>query len=432
MISINKSSPSHALPGSDDITRVQLANGIVILSRANFNSPSVVIRGYLPAGGIFDPDDKLGLADFTATALMRGTTMHSFQEIYDRLESSGASLGIGCATHTINFHGKSLVEDLNMLIGTLTEVLRNPTFPIEQVQRLKSQLLTSLAIRAQDTGDMASLTFDQIVYRDHPYSRPEDGYPETIEAISQSDLAAFHQSHYGPRGMVISVVGGIDPTKAVEQVGNALEDWLVPDQAISPKPPFAVPLEKTIRQDVLISGKSQADIVLGAAGPTRRSPEYYAASLGNNILGSFGMMGRVGEAVREQAGLAYYAGSNMSGGLGPGPWYVSAGVAPHNIEQAIALIIEEIRRFTSEQVSQDELSDSQANYIGSLPLALESNVGVASVLTNIERYELDLDHYRRYEELVRSVTPSQVLETAQRYLDPQRLGIAVAGPGDNP
>ena len=158
------------------------------------------------------------------------------------------------------------------------------------------------------------------------------------------------------------------------------------------------------------------------------TPDYLAASLGNNILGQFAMMGRIGKAVREKAGLAYYAASSLGGGQGPGPWEVSAGVDPHAIDPAIELICQEIRRFTQEPVTDEELLDSQANYIGRLPISLESNVGVASALLNLERYQLGLDFYRRYPDLVRSITPEQVLQAARHYLDPDRLAIAVAGP----
>jgi len=228
---------------------------------------------------------------------------------------------------------------------------------------------------------------------------------------------------------VITVVGGIDPTKVVEQVSSAMGDWQNPQQATPPELPAPKPLKETFRQNITIPGKSQADILLGVAGPPRNVPEYYAAALGNNILGQFGMMGRIGEAVRERAGLAYYAGSNLSGGVGPGPWYVSMGVDPENTEKAINLVMQEIRRFTSEKVSIEELSDSQANFIGRLPLSLESNAGVATALTNLERYQLRLDHYLRFAEQVRAITPEAVLETARSYLDADRLGIAVAGPG---
>ena len=145
----------------------------------------------------------------------------------------------------------------------------------------------------------------------------------------------------------------------------------------------------------------QTDIYMGASGPLRKAPEYLAASLGNSVLGQFGMMGRIGDVVREQSGLAYYAYSSLSAGVGPGSWEVSAGVNTANVDKAIDLIREEIERFVAEGVSAEELADSQANFIGRLPLSLESNMGVANALINIERYDLGLDYYRRYADLVR-------------------------------
>jgi zinc protease len=418
----------HSLPGPDDILLRQLPNGIGVLARPNFNSPSVVVSGFVQVGGIFDPDEKLGLSNFTASALMRGTARRDFQSLYDALESVGASLGFDGGTHTTGFGGKALAEDLDLLLELLSETLRQPIFPADQVERLRAQMLTSLSIRAQDTADMASLAFDEIVYANHPYRRPEDGYPETVQAITRDDLVAFHRKNYGPQGMVVAVVGGVDPHQAVEKVGRFLGDWQNLDQTPAPGLPPLQALAETVTQKVTISGKFQSDIFMGVAGPPRRSPDYLGASLGNSVLGQFGMMGRVGEAVRERAGLAYYASSSLSGGVGPGPWRISAGVDPANVERAVELIRQEIARFVAEPVTAEELADSQANFIGRLPLSLESNGGVAAALINLERYELGLDYYRRYPDLVREITVEDVLETARRYLDPDRLGIAIAGP----
>jgi len=192
----------HSLPGADDIHRAELPNGITVLSRANFNSPSVVISAYLHAGGLLDPDEKLGLADFVSSSLMRGTQRRTFQELYDELESVGASFGYNSGTHYAGFGGRSLVEDLPLLLDVMTDTLQNPTFPADQVEKLRTQILTGLAIRAQDTSDMASLTFDELLYDGHPYSRSDEGWPETIQAISRDDLVEFHRKYYGPRGMV--------------------------------------------------------------------------------------------------------------------------------------------------------------------------------------------------------------------------------------
>jgi zinc protease len=417
-----------SLPGPDDITRAVLSNGITVLARANFNSPSIVISGYLHAGSLFEADPKAGLAGFTASALMRGTEKRDFQEIYEALESAGASLGYNGGTHTTAFGGKALSEDLELLLNVLSETLRHPTFPQDQVERLRAQLMTSLAIRAQDTSQMAHLTFDQIIYKGHPYSRSEDGYPETVGTITRDDLAEFHNLHYGPCGMVVSIVGAIEPDQAVKIVGETLGDWENPQQPIPPELPPVTPLSQLRTEKVTIEGKIQADIFLGTPGPKRRSPDFLIAALGNNILGQFGMMGRIGDTVRKQAGLAYYAFSSVSGGVGPGAWYVSAGVNPANIDTAIGLIQKEITRFVNEKVTDEELADSKTNFIGRLPLSLETNHGVVNALINLEKFELGLDYYEHYAEFVQAITAGEILETAQRYLDPDRLGIAVAGP----
>lgn len=417
-----------SLPGPEDMYREVLPNGITILTRANFNSPSVVVTGYFGAGALVDPDDKLGLAEYTSYALMRGTKTRTFDRIYNELESVGASLGFSSGVHSSGFNGRSLAEDLPLLLKLLSEALITPSFPKVEMEKLRAQLLTGLAIRAQDTSDMASMLFDAILFKGHPYSRPEDGHPETIQKIKRGDLLKFHHEHYGPRGMVIAIVGAVTAEEAVRQVKRALGDWHVKGQKETPELPELKLLKKTVSKHHRIPGKYQSDMVIGTNGPRRRDPEYMSASLGNNILGQFGMMGRIGDVVREKSGLAYYAYSSLSAGIGPGSWEVSAGVNPQNVKKALALIQDELKRFIQEGVTEEELADSKANFIGRLPLSLESNGGVANALLNIERHQLGLDYYRRYPSIVNEVTREKVLNTAKKFIDVNKLAIAVAGP----
>ncbi len=425
-------SPLHvnhrSLPGPDDIYREVLPNGITVLARSNFSSPSVTISGYLRAGSLMDPKDKLGLADFATSALMRGTTRYSFDELYNQLESVGASLGLDSGMNSTAFHGHGLSEDLSLLLSLLSEVMRGPTFPKTEVEKLRHHLLTSLAIREQDTADMADITFDEILYKGHPYARSEDGNPTTIRAITRADLVKYHKQAFGPRGMAVAVVGAVEPKKAAALVRRALGDWQNPSQQDLPALPPMKRLSDTVTRHHTIRGKSQSDLVIGTNGPRRKDPDHLAASLGNNVLGQFGMMGRIGKSVRERSGLAYYAYSNLSAGVGPGSWTVSAGVNPANVRKASDLIIKELARFVKQGVTKNELADSQANFIGRLPLSFESNGGVATALMNIERHELGLDYYRLYDGKVRAVTREQVLEVARKYIDPERLAVATAGP----
>jgi len=419
---------TESLPGPHDITRTELGNGIVLLVRPNHKSLSVAISGFLQAGSLYDPEPKLGLADFTATTLMRGTANRTFGEIYNELESMGASLGVSPGAHTAGFGGKSLADDLPHLLALLADVLIHPIFPKSDVEKVRSQLLTGLELRAQDTGEMASMGFDQIAYAGHPYRHPSDGYLETIQAIKQKDLVDFHARHYGPREMVIVITGAVKPETAQTLVEESLGNWSNPDQPDVFQVPEAAPLGETTRAHHPIEEKSQADIVLGVVGPRRKWEGFYPALLGNSILGQFGMMGRIGDSVRVQAGLAYYAYSSLSSSIGPGPWTIAAGVAPENLEKAIDLIKTEIKKFIAEPVTPQELADVQSNYIGRLPLSLESNSGVASALLTMERHQLGLDYLQGYEKMIRDVTPDSILEASRKYLDPDRLAISTAGP----
>lgn len=417
-----------SLPGPDDIHREVLSNGIVVVARSNFSSPSVTIGGYIACGSLLDPDDKLGLADFATSALTRGTEQHSFDELYNELESVGASLGFDSGMNSTGFHGHALVEDLGLLLRLLSETMRQPTFPKAEVEKLRHHLLAGLAIREQDTADMADITFDEILYKGHPYARSEDGTPTTIKAISRADLVKYHRGAFGPRGMVLAVVGAVEPKRAVSLVRRALGDWKNPLQVEMPSLPDPKRLNKTIKRHHTIAGKAQSDVVIGTNGPRRKDLDHMAAALGNSVLGQFGMMGRIGKAVRETSGLAYYAYSNLNSGIGPGSWTVNAGINPTNVRTASDLIVKELARFVENGITKEELGDSQANFIGRLPLSFESNAGVATALINMERYDLGLDYYRTYDERVRAVTREAVLEVARKYIDPERLAVAVAGP----
>ena len=417
-----------ALPSSKDIYREVLPTGITVLTRSNFNSPSVVISGYFDAGALFDTDEKMGLADYVTSSLMRGTKKRKFDDIYNVLESAGASLGFNTGVLQSGFNGRSLAEDLPLLLRLLSESLTQPTFPKAEIEKLRAQILAGMAISAEDTSDMASETFDKILYKGHPYGRPDEGTPETIKRITRNDLVKFHREHFGPRGMVIAVVGAVKAEEAVRQVKRALGGWQVKGQKESLEIPEVKLLKKTVRKHHHIAGKSQSDIVIGTNAPRRRDAEFMSATLGNNILGQFGMMGRIGESVREKAGLAYYAYSSMHAGIGPGSWEVSAGVNPNNVDKATGLIIDELKRFVDKGVTKNELADSKAYFIGRLPLSLESNGGVAGALLNIERHSLDMDYYLQYADLVNEVTRADVLKTTRKYIDPDKLAIAVAGP----
>lgn|SRR5574341_169012 len=420
---------THTLPGTGDILRVELDNGLIVLARENFTSPSVVVEGVLRGGSVQETRDQAGLASFHSSLLTRGTRKHTFAELYEIIESLGASLDVDSGGHTYSFGTKSLAEDLPTMLSLLSEVFREPTFPAEYVEKVRGQIITGLQMRAHNTRSMASLTFRELAYPpDHPYAISQDGYLETIAAITRDDILAFHR-HLGPNGAVIVIVGAVKAEQAAEMVKEIFGDWRNPDQPPIPQAPGVPRVENIRRKHVAIPGKSQSDIVLGFPGPPRSAPDFQAARLGNSILGQFGMYGRLGDTVREDQGLAYYSYSQLSGGFGPGPWQVIAGVAPENVERAVESIRHEIQRMVEEPVTDEELSDNKSFFKGQLLLSLETNEGVAGSILNIEKHQLGLDYLRQYPTMIDAITAHEIQAAAQNYLNPEAYALAVAGPG---
>ncbi|MBC8171544.1 MAG: insulinase family protein [Anaerolineae bacterium] len=321
------------LPASSNITRVELNNGITVLVYENFNAQSVVISGSLHAGSLYEDRLKNGVAALTASSLMRGTLNHDFDAIHTRLEVVGADAGISAGTHRAGFSGKALAEDLPLLLDVLSDALRYPAFPIEQVERLKGEILTGLQYRQQDTRFLAGQAFRENLYpSEHPYYLSTRGTLTTIPTITTDDLRAFHTGYYGPQDMKICIVGAVEAAQVVELVQLYFGDWENPQQPAIAGLPTMTPFNEVRRQHISVPGKSQSDLLMGVVGPSRLAEDYYAAIMANSILGQFGMMGRIGAAVREQSGLAYYASSRLEGGYGPGAWLISAGVNPVNVE----------------------------------------------------------------------------------------------------
>lgn len=425
-----RDSSYRSLPGPQTITHRRLSNGLQVLVYPTPHTRSVVITGTLHAGALNETPALNGLAALTAESLLLGTRTRDFATLHGQLEDIGADLEFTGGYHKAGFSGQALAEDLPVLLDLLQDGLCHPVFPVDEVQRKLGETLTWQHYREQDTQWQAGRMFRRHLYPvEHPYHRPAAGTTDTLPRLTSDAMRQFHAQHYRPDGMILVIVGAVDPGEALAGVAQRFETWSASGGEPPPLPVVHAP-SSTRQTYTGIPGKTQADIVLGTLGPSRRNSDYRAASLLNSILGEFAMMGRIGESVRERAGLAYYASSSLSGGYGPGPWRVFAGVDPEHIPAALDLIDAELRRIVREPVSGDDLADNVAYFTGRLPLQLERNEGLASVLLTIANFDLGLDYLHRYPDLIAALTPDDLLQAARRYWNPDALVIAVAGPED--
>jgi zinc protease len=415
------------VPCAANIARRELGNGIRALAYENFASPAVVVSGYLVNGARDETPETAGLAGFTADCLTRGTQRFSYEQLFERPESIGASLSVGASMHTCGFYAKSLAEDLPLMLDLLGDVLMRPAFPEAEVEKERAEWLAGLEERANSTSAMTGLAFNALCYPEgHPYHYSTDGYPETARAVTRDQAAAFHRAHYAPPGMVISVVGAVPAQQALDLVAGTFGDWVA---ARPPRPalPPAPAIVGRPRQHVDMPGKSQSNLMWGFPGPARTDPDWIALVLLNSILGQFGMYGRLGESARREEGLVYYIGSRFEGGLGPGAWYVYAGTNPSTVDRVVDISLNEVRRIRSRKVTAAELADNQSYYTGSMPLQMETNEGIAAQIVHMARYDLDWDYLLQYPGLVRAVTPDQIKAAAEKWLDTENFVLATAG-----
>lgn len=408
--------------------RTVLPNGVVVVAKETRTTPAVTISAALDVGSADDPPDRPGLAFFVSRTLDRGTTRLTADEIADQLDSRGVSLTVTVTRHALTITCTCLAEDFRDILGLTAELLRHAVFPESEVDKRRLEILTSLRQDADNPAVRATESLMSLLYGGgHPYGRPPKGTIESIERIDRAALVAFHAAHVTPNRLRLVIVGDVDADAAVDQVAQALGAWsgsTVGDRAL-PRPDRA-----PMRRQVVIPmmNKAQVDIAYGFVAVARRDPAYYAYWVMNNILGQYGLGGRLGESIRERQGMAYYVYSTLDASLIEGPLMIRAGVAPEHVKRTIASIDEEVARMARNGVSEAELVDSKRYLIGSIPRMLETNAGIANFLQTVEQFQLGLDYDARLPELIGQVSRDAVHEAARQTLDPARAALAIAGP----
>jgi len=411
------------------VVREPLGPGAVALIREKRANPSVTILGYIRAGAMHDPAGREGLALFTAAMLTRGTASYTSQGLAEVLDSLGASLNVRADLEGVSVLARCLAEDADQILELMSEVVLRPTFPADEIEKQRGRIITGIREGRLDTRVAAEKAFRSAAYPpQHPYHRTAEGEEESVIAIARDDLVAFHRRHYRPQGFVIAVVGDVTSARMLERLRTLWDGWRPFGVSETTLPPQAGPASSVQRRVVTIPGKTQADIVLGVPGFARLSPDFYPGMIADLILGRLGLMGRLGAAVRDQEGLAYYVYSQAQAGFLAGPWAVRAGVNPRNVDRAVEGILREIRGLQREPVRDGELPDAQNYLVGSLAVRLETDAGIAQALLEIELFDLGLDYLSEYPSLIRGVTPDAIGTVATRYFDLNGYTVAMAVP----
>ncbi|MEN6372063.1 MAG: pitrilysin family protein [Armatimonadota bacterium] len=411
-------------------TRVVLKNGIVVIVQENHSNPTVAIRGSIKAGNCMNPPGKEKVACITAASLTRGTNKRSKLDISTELDNLAANAGFSSDLEAVWISGDCLSKDFSQVVDLLSDELRNPSFPQEQLDKIKSELIVDFDKQAQDPGNMSYRNFFRSVYPEgHPARIPtieED--KKSVMSTTRDDLVSFYKAHYGPETTVIVIVGDIKTDEAVAAIKKCFGDWQpngTDGNVKLPDLPLAKSRSKTICE---LMDKSQVNVYFGHAGNLKRSdPDFYATTVMNNILGA-GMNGRLSQKVRDEMGLVYSIYSLFDVGLNDGTFFGGFGTNPKNVDKALTAMDEVIRNYIKNGPTQQEFKDSIECTVGSFPLRLETNDGVAGILNAAEFYGLGMDYIQKYPSYYRTVTIDQVRQAAKKHLHPDSMSVSIAGP----
>ena len=422
-----------ALLCSDNILRKQFPNGVTVLVHENPWSNTASICGSLFAGFCMDLSDKIGLSTFVSAALTTGTYSSDFMQISEYLESTGTSLSFKSGPHAINFKGNCLCEDIGNLLRLIKEILEEPAFPEQYIEVLRQRALEDYDLDLDDSEGPAQKTFQRILWReDHPYGHSGFEDDETIQSITRNDLLDFHRRFFGPNTLIIALVGGFNSQKIMEYCEELFGSWEKTQEDVDEDTLFPdITREKVgIRCHINLTSRKELSLILGTYGPDANDPNILSARLGNCILGKFDLTGRIGRVVREENGLAYSVYSALDPRKKGGSWFVAAGIAPENLIKVSEMIIDELKRFTTEPVDSKELEYAKSWFIGSQSLDFGSNAEKAYALHNLEFHQRDLDHYLHIRKQIDMITPETVLEAAHKWIDPDKMILITAGPRD--
>jgi zinc protease len=413
--------PSHAL----DIKRLTLSNGATLLVSEEHQLPMVTMAIAFDAGTRRDPVGKEGLAELTARCLSQGTKTLTSTEFDQKTDFMGSSVAVSAgrdyATGGMTSLKKYQTDTLKLLAGILTE----PGLREADILRKRAEQVAEIKSAEEQPGYTASVEFVKELYGSSPYGHPGEGSSESVAKLTPDDVRNFYQTYYRLGGATIAVAGDVSADEVKVSLEQALAglQGTVPAQAEPPPvtvaPGFHV---KVIDRNVV-----QANLIMGFGGVERSNPDYYRLKVMNYILGGGGFSSRLMRVVRSEHGLAYSINSGFEPGKFQGSFEVSLQTKNQSSNNAIDLIMQQIREIQEKPVSDAELDGAKKFLVGSFPLTIERQTAIASFMIQLEIYGLGLDYAEKYPTLIGSVTKDDVLAVAKKYLHPDSvLLVAVA------
>lgn len=411
------------------IERATLTNGLAVWVVQRHELPVVNATLQIRSGASMDGAHP-GIAAMTAGLLDEGTAKRSALDFAMALDFLGANLSASAGVEQTSVALQTLSKHLDAALGLMGEMVVQPAFKAEELERERKSRLQSLKQQRDVASAVADKVFGLVVYgQDHPYGRPSAGTLASVEAITRDDIAAFYDRYYRPNNAVLIVVGDVTPQQLLPKLEQALAGWTskpIPAEAAAvPTRPAAKPMAVYL---VDKPNAAQSEIRIGHPGAARSiDPDYYALQVCMTALGGQ-FTSRVNLNLREKHGFTYGARSTITYRRGPGPLAAGAGVFTAKTDSSLVEFLSELKDIRGPRPLTPAETDAARNaIIRGYPRRFETPNATIDVLSDLALYGLPDSEIGNFLSQVGRVKPEDVTRVASKYVSPEQLAIVVVG-----
>jgi predicted Zn-dependent peptidase len=403
------------------IVRDVLDNGLRILTERMTQVRSISIGVWLTRGSRHETAERGGIAHFVEHMLFKGTSTRTAEDIAQAIDSIGGQLDAFTAKEYASYYIKVLDEHLPLAIDILADIVRNPAFGPEDIEREKKVVLEEIKMVEDTPDDLVHELFTQGFWEDHPLGRPILGTKETVESFNAESLRSYFRNAYTARNLIVSAVGNLEHERVRELVAEKFGSVAESGESVGEQAPRVVP-------KILIRNKEleQSHLCLGVGSYPQNHDDRYSSYVLNTLLGG-SMSSRLFQNVREKRGLAYAVFSGLSAYRDAGSFTIYAGCANEAVGEVVDLVVEELRGVKNAPVPGAELQRAKDHLKGSLMLSLENT---ASRMSHIARQEIYFDRQFGLDETLQGierVTADDVQRVAADLFQDGSLAATVLG-----
>jgi predicted Zn-dependent peptidase len=404
-----------------NIRRTVLANGVRLATERMPHVRSVAVGIWLTRGSRHEPHDSPGIAHFVEHMLFKGTPGRNAEEIAQQVDSIGGQIDAFTSKEYAGYYLKVLDEHLPLAVDILADLICNPLFADDDIEREKKVILEEIKMVEDTPDDLVHEIFAEGFWVNHPLGRPILGTPASVSSLDQQTLKQYFAQTYVASNFVVVAVGNLEHDRVVSLLEKALENAPHNGPEADQSAPVVAPVIQVRKKEL-----EQSHIVYGTEALPQHHPARYAGYALNTTLGG-SMSSRLFQNVREKRGLAYSVFSGLSAYQDAGALSIYAGCANDAVAELIDVVVAEIRQMKAGGLDPVELRRAKDHLKGSLMLGLEST---SSRMSHLARQEMYRDQTTGLDEMLASiekVTESDVLKLADRFFTNGSLAVTVLG-----